>query len=107
MKRLVCLFCGVILCATVTVSFAEGSAKKASSPVVVAKATLHKRAVKHAVNQEGLAAQKALNKSGDKLIEDGEMGPKTMAALKKFQKANGLKVTGRINAPTLAKLGIK
>jgi len=38
---------------------------------------------------------------------DGVMGAATVAALKKYQKATGLKVTGSINAQTLDALGLR
>jgi peptidoglycan hydrolase-like protein with peptidoglycan-binding domain len=53
------------------------------------------------------AVQEALNKAGAKLKVDGKMGKMTRRALKKFQKRNDLKVTGKLDAETLAKLGIQ
>jgi peptidoglycan hydrolase-like protein with peptidoglycan-binding domain len=52
------------------------------------------------------ALQEALNKHGAKLKADGMMGGKTKAALKKYQKANGLKATGTVDDATKAKLGL-
>ncbi len=52
------------------------------------------------------AMQKALNKHGADLNGDGEFGSKTLAALKAFQKAKGLPVTGKGDATTLAALGL-
>jgi uncharacterized protein YgiM (DUF1202 family) len=52
------------------------------------------------------ALQKALNKHGADLNGDGEFGLKTQAALKEFQKAKGLPVTGKGDAATLAALGL-
>ena len=37
---------------------------------------------------------------------DGRMGPKTRAALKAFQEANGLKATGQLDNQTAEKLGV-
>ena len=37
---------------------------------------------------------------------DGRMGPKTRAALKAFQEANGLKATGQLDDQTADKLGV-
>ena len=51
--------------------------------------------------------QTALNKSGYTVAVDGHMGKETHDALARFQKANGLAVTGRADAPTLNKLGVK
>jgi hypothetical protein len=53
------------------------------------------------------AMQKALNKHGADLNGDGEFGSKTLAALKAFQKAKGLPVTGKGDATTLAALGLR
>ncbi len=52
------------------------------------------------------AMQKALNKHGADLNGDGEFGSKTLAALKAFQKAKGLPITGKGDAATLAALGL-
>ena len=52
------------------------------------------------------AVQEALNQHGFNLKADGVMGRATKKALKKFQKDNGLKVTGKIDEPTKEKLGI-
>lgn len=63
---------------------------------------------KAAGNREQVrAAQQALKDKGhDPGSIDGVMGPKTQAALKDFQKAQGLKETGRLDAETSAKLGV-
>jgi lysozyme family protein len=53
------------------------------------------------------AIQSALNKEGYKIAVDGKMGKQTHDALKKYQKANGLAVTGKADAPTTKKLGVK
>jgi peptidoglycan hydrolase-like protein with peptidoglycan-binding domain len=44
--------------------------------------------------------QTALNANGAKLTVDGKMGAKTRAALTDFQKAHGLKTTGRPDKET-------
>jgi peptidoglycan hydrolase-like protein with peptidoglycan-binding domain len=48
--------------------------------------------------------QTALNAKGASVTVDGKMGPKTMAALKTFQQAHGLKVTGHPDKETMAAL---
>jgi peptidoglycan hydrolase-like protein with peptidoglycan-binding domain len=54
------------------------------------------------------AAQDALKQKGfDPGAADGVMGPKTKAALKDFQKAEKLNETGRLDAETMAKLGVQ
>jgi peptidoglycan hydrolase-like protein with peptidoglycan-binding domain len=52
------------------------------------------------------AVQKALVAEGYKLKVDGKLGRQLRAALKKYQKKNKLKVTGRINKATVEKMGI-
>jgi peptidoglycan hydrolase-like protein with peptidoglycan-binding domain len=54
-----------------------------------------------------LAAQQALKDKGhDPGTIDGKMGPRTRAAVSDYQKAEGLKVTGRLDDDTRAKLGM-
>jgi peptidoglycan hydrolase-like protein with peptidoglycan-binding domain len=55
-------------------------------------------------NREVQEALKA--KGNDPGPIDGSMGPKTRAALKAFQEANGLKGTGQMDNQTAEKLGI-
>lgn len=51
------------------------------------------------------AAQEALRHKGfDPGPTDGVMGPRTMAALSDFQRANGLPVTGKLDARTASEL---
>ncbi len=53
------------------------------------------------------AIQSALNeKDNAGLKVDGKLGPKTMAALKQFQKAHGLPATGHPNKETDQALGL-
>ena len=82
-KVVAAVFVLVFLAVAVTPSFAEMSGSKVK------------------------AVQKALSKEGYSVKADGKLGPKTEAALMKFQKDNGLKVTGKPDAPTAAKLGVK
>ena len=54
------------------------------------------------------AAQQALKDKGhDPGSVDGRMGPKTQAALRDFQKAQGMQATGRLDAKTMQSLGIE
>jgi peptidoglycan hydrolase-like protein with peptidoglycan-binding domain len=57
--------------------------------------------------QNNRELQEALKAKGnDPGPIDGRMGPKTRAALKAFQEANGLKGTGQLDNQTAEKLGI-
>lgn len=51
-----------------------------------------------------LQLQKMLNAKGYKLTEDGDFGSKTEAAVKAYQKANGLEVDGEVGPITWAAL---
>ncbi|HEU5196705.1 MAG TPA: peptidoglycan-binding domain-containing protein, partial [Methylomirabilota bacterium] len=54
------------------------------------------------------AVQQALKDKGhDPGNIDGKMGPKTQAALRDFQNKEGLKASGRLDAETMAKLGVE
>jgi peptidoglycan hydrolase-like protein with peptidoglycan-binding domain len=54
------------------------------------------------------AVQQALKDKGhDPGDIDGKMGPKTQAALRDFQSKEGLKASGRLDAETMAKLGVE
>jgi peptidoglycan hydrolase-like protein with peptidoglycan-binding domain len=64
----------------------------------------HRGAMK---NRDVMAAQQALKDKGqDPGMIDGKMGRRTRAALADYQKAEGLKATGRLDDDTRAKLGI-
>jgi peptidoglycan hydrolase-like protein with peptidoglycan-binding domain len=52
------------------------------------------------------ALQTALNNNGAKLVVDGRYGKKTAHAVAAYQKAHGLKATGRDDAKTSAALGV-
>jgi Putative peptidoglycan binding domain len=57
--------------------------------------------------QEVKSAQDALKAKGyDPGASDGAMGPRTRAALRNFQKAEGLRATGRLDTDTRSKLGV-
>jgi len=83
----------------------------APSPVLAqgkpaAEMSAKKKPMKAKPSKQVMALQTALNKSGHKLVVDGYMGRKTRAALRNYQKANKLKVTGTLNKSTRTKLGI-
>jgi peptidoglycan hydrolase-like protein with peptidoglycan-binding domain len=65
-------------------------------------------AMKGANQEQVRMAQQALKDKGhDPGPIDGRMGPKTRAALKDFQKAQGLKASGQLDSETMAKLEMK
>jgi peptidoglycan hydrolase-like protein with peptidoglycan-binding domain len=75
-----------------TVSSADAATRKAAHHTVASPAVKN--------------AQAALNRNGAKLAVDGKMGKKTVAAIKAFQKKNGLKTTGKLDAKTKSALGV-
>jgi len=109
-KTIHSVFAGLICCFFITFALSSTifAAEKAASkkPKATKAQTSKKPTTKMVADEKVLAAQKALNQSGFKLKEDGLMGPKTSGALKQYQKKNGLKVTGKLDKATLAKLGI-
>lgn len=56
--------------------------------------------------QAVMQIQDALNQSGDQLAVDGIMGPRTEAALRKYQESHGLQPTGKPDPQTMQQLGI-
>ncbi len=84
---------------------AENPAMEKPMKPMAKKPMAKKHMAKRAPSKSVMALQEALNKHGADLKADGFMGPKTRAALKKFQAANGLKATGRADKATRVKLG--
>jgi peptidoglycan hydrolase-like protein with peptidoglycan-binding domain len=82
--------------------------KKPTGKKTAKRATPQRRPVAVAASEESIQrAQEALNAAGYHLGDpDGKTGPATTAALKKFQADRHLPVTGKLDAITLAALGI-
>ena len=78
------------------------AAPSAAAPMKAAHPHTGAHAMTHSQRVERV--QTALNANGAQLAVDGKMGPKTRAALEAFQKAHGLKVTGRVDKETIAAL---
>ena len=51
-------------------------------------------------------AQQKLSDSGKDVTVDGQIGPKTQAALKEFQQEKGLQASGQLDPQTIAALDI-
>ncbi|HIJ55853.1 MAG TPA: peptidoglycan-binding protein [Deltaproteobacteria bacterium] len=105
------VFVGIISCLiilfSVAVLEAGNKTKSANTKQKQSTKNLTKKQEKKPVPSPKIkAVQAALIKAGFKLQADGLMGPKTRAALKKYQKTQGLKVTGKPDKDTLTKLGV-
>ena len=72
----------------------DHSSLKASSPTPISYRT------------KVMAAQRALQNAGYKLMVDGRMGSKTRAMLKDYQARRGLRPTGQIDEATMRVMGI-
>jgi len=99
----VSLFCFVCALGGASASWAADTSKMAPDKATITPS----EAMKHAPSDQTMAIQKALNKEGYKLKDDGLMGKHTRAAIEAFQKKNALKITGSPDEETLVKLGIK
>ncbi len=105
------IFCGCLLVLScVFVAYAGNGPTTAEKKIVKIQKTPSKaKTAKHKKigKEEVKAIQKALNSKGFRLVIDGVIGKHTRTAIKIFQKRNGLKVTGRPDKQTLARLGVK
>ena len=108
MKRLfnAALACALMLCAA---AYAQNSNSNTNAGVVNTNATATKkrgpvfRATKDQIKQ----AQEILRQRGFYAGEStGKLDPTTREGLKKYQGAEGLKVTGTLNAATLQKMNV-
>lgn len=85
-------------CSTVVIAADSKSSTKATASKSKKKSALDTETVKE--------VQNALVDAGYKIKVDGKMGRQVRTALKKYQKKNRLKVTGRIDKATLGKMGL-
>ncbi|MGE5256859.1 MAG: peptidoglycan-binding domain-containing protein [Hyphomicrobiales bacterium] len=97
------IFCFIFAMVAASNSLAAGTSKMPAEKSTMTST----KAMKAAPNDQTMAIQKALNKEGYNLKEDGLMGKHTRAAIESFQKKNGLQSTGKPDSATLAKLGMK
>ena len=91
-----------------TLMFAGSASAQATSGSAFDKAASKGRKASLATGDEKVkAAQQALKDKGhDPGTVDGRMGPKTEAALREFQKAQGMESTGELDAKTTGALGM-
>jgi len=69
--------------------------------------TDHSSSMTRASSNDVMSMQQALKDKGqDPGPIDGRMGPRTRAALESYQKAEGLKATGRLDSETRTRLGM-
>jgi putative peptidoglycan binding protein len=84
----------------------ERGKAKAESKMDKAKATMHRMDAK-AEHADVMAMQRALKDKGhDPGPTDGIMGPRTRAALRDYQRKEGLTPSGRWDAETASRLGV-
>jgi hypothetical protein len=101
MRNVFAALCIAVLVTFTASSFTPAMAARSKST----KSSVHKK--KKAATHKARTIQKALNEKGYQVEVDGKMGRHTKVAIKKFQKDNGLKATGKANKATLEKLGIE
>ena len=95
----------VVLCCVFFTAFTVAAGEQSAGAKETAKKTTVKKSAKKTMpKKDVMQVQEALNKQGSKLKVDGIIGPKTRGALKKYQKKNGFKVTGKMDKATLARL---
>lgn len=91
-------------------SFAGGDGEKASNPSTIKITTTDgpKRPAPFRADKEQITAAQRIMRDGKMLTggEDGKLDDTTREGLKKYQQANGVSVTGTLNAATLNKMGI-
>jgi peptidoglycan hydrolase-like protein with peptidoglycan-binding domain len=106
MKRLLnaALACALSLCATAS---AQNSNTNAGGGNTNASATKKRGPVFRATKEQVKQAQDILRQRGFYPGEStGKLDPTTREGLKKYQGAEGLKVTGTLNAATLQKMNV-
>ncbi len=99
-----------VLCAG---AFAQSSSDQAPSGTMVDKQHANSNEVQpaaapvHVSTKVVKDAQRALKKAGyDVGRADGRVGPRTKAAIEKYQQDNGITASGKLDADTLSKLNV-
>jgi peptidoglycan hydrolase-like protein with peptidoglycan-binding domain len=99
------LACALLLC--VTAASAQNSNTNAGGSNTNASATKKRGPVFRATKEQIKQAQGTLRQRGFYAGEStGKLDPTTREGLRKYQEAEGLKVTGTLNAATLQKMNV-
>ncbi len=115
MTRMITAVAAALLAATSATAFAAGSTAQSPAPNTAPQRTMNKPAksqaslpsTDHTMSARRVEEiQAALQSKGEHVATDGVWGPKTTAALRDFQKKNGLKQTGRYDQATAQKLNV-
>ena len=93
----------ILMCGALILTFSAGSLVPAEAGYYVTHRTVYKKRV---ARYSARSVQRALREEGYRIAVDGRIGPQTRAALRDFQSVHGLAPTGRVNRPTLTKLGL-
>lgn len=109
MTRMMIAAAAALLAATSATAFAATSPAPATSTPASHKATSQASLPSEAHHMSARRVeeiQAALQRKGEHVATDGIWGPNTTAALRDFQKKNGLKPSGRYDQATAQKLTI-
>ena len=105
MKRLLTAICAASLCFSVAAAAAQNT--NTSAPAANANTARKRGPVFRATKEQIKQAQGILKQRGFYAGEStGKLDPATRDGLKKYQEAEGLKVTGTLNAATLQKMSV-
>lgn len=105
--RFTALLLTALLGITVTLSPVIAAPSSAASQTSSMAAGMSNNMMKMMMNKTWVKqVQQALNSHGASIKTDGICGKKTIDAIRTFQRAQGLKVTGMPDAETLKALGI-
>jgi peptidoglycan hydrolase-like protein with peptidoglycan-binding domain len=89
------------------VAFAGITALAFSQIALAGGGSAHQQGAAPGVEQSTIKqAQEKLSSQGLDVTADGVLGPKTQAAVKEFQKKEGIQASGQLDQETLAALGV-
>ena len=107
MSKVIALIAGFSLFALGGCSTFRGMKEDAKTAAYKVKGMFSKKKEFRPTNTQVRKAQQHLRSRGYQAgTPDGLMGPQTIAALRRYQSANGLTVTGEVDTDTLDSLGI-